>query len=68
MAKEVVVEGAFLPDCSLLSPRGRGALRALEAAARSRIRAPLCLDCGKNRADPPSRLCPGCQAYREHQQ
>lgn len=27
---------------------------------------PWCDDCGVNRADPPSNLCPGCQAYREH--
>jgi len=25
-----------------------------------------CEDCGKNWADPPSKLCPGCEAYREH--
>lgn len=28
---------------------------------------PLCAECGVYRSDPPSRLCPGCQAYREHQ-
>jgi rubrerythrin len=28
----------------------------------------LCEECGKNYADPPSRVCPGCEAYREHQQ
>lgn len=27
----------------------------------------LCDSCGKNFSDPPSRLCPGCQAYQEHQ-
>jgi hypothetical protein len=26
-----------------------------------------CADCGKDWADPPSSLCPGCEAYREHQ-
>ena len=26
----------------------------------------LCADCGKNWADYPSKLCPGCEAYREH--
>ena len=26
----------------------------------------LCDDCGINYADPPSRLCPGCEAYRDH--
>lgn len=27
-----------------------------------------CEECGKYWADWPSRLCPGCEAYREHQQ
>jgi hypothetical protein len=27
-----------------------------------------CIACAKNLADPPSSLCPGCEAYREHQQ
>ena len=27
---------------------------------------PKCEECGKNYADPPSKLCPGCQAYQEH--
>lgn len=26
----------------------------------------MCEDCGERPADPPSRLCPGCEAYREH--
>ena len=30
-------------------------------------RPPLCEGCGVNRADPPSKLCPGCQAYQEPQ-
>jgi hypothetical protein len=30
-------------------------------------RPPLCDECGVKRSDPPSRLCPGCQAYQEHQ-
>ncbi len=25
-----------------------------------------CVECGVNWSDPPSRLCPGCEAYREH--
>lgn len=29
---------------------------------------PMCESCGVNRSDPPSKLCPGCQAYQEHQQ
>jgi rubrerythrin len=32
------------------------------------MRPPVCIECGVNRADPPSKMCPGCQAYREHQQ
>jgi len=28
----------------------------------------LCVDCGIFEADPPSKRCPGCQAYREHLQ
>jgi len=32
-----------------------------------RIRRPrLCEECGQNPADIPSRLCVGCDAYREH--
>jgi len=27
---------------------------------------PMCIECLVNRSDPPSKLCPGCQAYREH--
>jgi rubrerythrin len=37
---------------------------------RKRRRGPVyakCDDCGINYADPPSKLCPGCQAYQEHQ-
>jgi hypothetical protein len=26
-----------------------------------------CYECEVNYADTPSKLCPGCQAYREHQ-
>ena len=32
-----------------------------------RIRRKRCEECGINWADPPSRICPGCEAYREHQ-
>lgn len=27
----------------------------------------ICEECGVNLRDPPSKLCPGCQAYKEHQ-
>jgi hypothetical protein len=26
-----------------------------------------CVECQVNLADLPSKLCPGCQAYKEHQ-
>lgn len=38
-------------------------------ASPARQRAPRrrrCESCGLNWADPPSRLCPGCHAYRDH--
>lgn len=40
--------------------------REVQAAFDSDL-PPMCDGCGLNRADPPSKLCPGCQAYREHQ-
>lgn len=27
----------------------------------------MCSECGVNPADPPGDLCPGCDAYKEHQ-
>ena len=27
-----------------------------------------CVECQVNLANPPSKLCHGCQAYKEHQQ
>jgi hypothetical protein len=36
---------------------------------RERFRKPpMCTGCGVHRADPPSELCVGCEAYKEHQQ
>jgi len=26
----------------------------------------MCIKCGVNHRDPPSKLCPGCEAYQEH--
>jgi hypothetical protein len=31
------------------------------------MRAQRCVECGRYLADPPSRLCPGCEAYQGHQ-
>lgn len=48
---------------------GEGLKRAAAAARKTRVRKPpICEGCGVNRADPPSRLCVGCQAYRDHTQ
>lgn len=33
---------------------------------RALLRPAICEECGKYPADPPSKLCPGCEAYREH--
>ena len=39
-----------------------------EALAYEQSPQPMkCEGCDVNYADPPSKLCPGCQAYREHQ-
>lgn len=40
---------------------------ALQKELRAFSKPPLCEECARYRADPPSRLCPGCEAYREHQ-
>jgi hypothetical protein len=51
-------------------PADLAGVRAIvEARVRAEIEAalpPMCADCGVNRSDPPSKLCPGCQAYRDH--
>lgn len=39
--------------------------RLIDGALRRSLRL-LCEDCGKCWADYPSKLCPGCEAYREH--
>lgn len=39
----------------------------LLAKARETLAPPPCEECGARPSDPPSRLCPGCEAYREHQ-
>jgi ribosomal protein L32 len=49
-----------------LSPNKKPSKRAMQNSRRMPHRM-KCEECGKNYADPPSRLCPGCEAYREHQ-
>lgn len=43
------------------------ALRIVQEALGLPTLPPFCIDCGENRADPPSERCPGCDAYKEHQ-
>jgi hypothetical protein len=38
----------------------------IPASPHYRVSPPRCESCGINPADPPSKLCVGCQAYREH--
>ncbi len=41
--------------------------RARVAEWRKRYPPPAkCIECGTNYADPPSKLCLGCEAYQEH--
>ena len=42
---------------------GTNPLRGRTAAIR---KPPMCTECGKDRADPPGKLCVGCEAYRDH--
>lgn len=55
-----VIEAGFK---SLIEASNR--IRELERKPKKPL---ICESCGVNRADPPSKLCSGCQAYREHQQ
>ena len=43
----------------------RAALEGKPLRAKDKL--VMCEDCGERPADLPSRLCPGCEAYREHQ-
>jgi hypothetical protein len=56
--------GTTIIECDYKSGRGipcDGCQRIYMIAHAAR-----CVDCGLNWADPPSQLCPGCEAYREH--
>jgi hypothetical protein len=52
-------------DVGTSYPTEQAAMQALEKALES-AGAQRCVECGIYLADPPSRLCPGCEAYREH--
>ena len=79
-SKELITRWANDAAAPRLSVRSNSALRTLNSsmfdditrAARELVAASvgkfpkICEDCGKNYADPPSRVCPGCEAYTEH--
>lgn len=47
--------------------RGGKRKAATKPTPRPRLkRPPKCVDCDRYYADLPSRLCQGCEAYREH--
>lgn len=55
-------------DAALLKAIVEEIVKAIspDPASSKPKRPPVCAECGTNRADPPSRLCPGCWAYRDH--
>jgi hypothetical protein len=55
-AAHAVFAPSGAPTASLNNPFKHGCDPAIKS----------CADCDVNLADPPSKLCPGCQAYREH--
>ena len=65
---ECVFRDAYLEISAVVGRQGSEACSlADQVRALLRGKPMLCEDCGKNYADPPSRLCPGCAAYQEHQ-
>lgn len=48
-------------------PFGSGYAATKEGHDLAETRPRKCEGCFQHMADPPSHLCPGCQAYREHQ-
>lgn len=48
-------------------PAGSGYASTKDGAALAQTLPRECEGCGQNTADPPGRLCPGCEAYQEHQ-
>ena len=57
---------AFCDECK---PEYGGNDQAIAAKVEAKMREKepkMCDECGEEYADPPSKLCPGCEAYREH--
>lgn len=55
-----------MPGKKRPSKKNRDHLR-MEAFNKQKRRPVKCEGCETNYADFPSKLCPGCQAYKEHQ-
>lgn len=55
-----------LPDTTEMRHLTLHEQHILHAAQKRSLRL-LCESCGKFTRDPPSHLCPGCEAYQEHQ-
>lgn len=58
-------ERSLWSDCG--EPRGAGYGATKEGVAACADWARDCRECGQNVAEPPHFVCPGCEAYREHQ-
>lgn len=50
-------------DSAVPETAGRNGSRSGDGQSDKAV---MCKECGKYPADLPSRLCPGCEAYREH--
>jgi hypothetical protein len=65
LLKEWIAGWAFLVFLKWSTPY---TFNAGMESLKSPLRMPdKCEECGQYPADPPSRLCPGCEAYQEHQ-
>ena len=62
----MTLDDCIYPDC-LITVAGMRACEHSCPFERHVPRRRRCSGCGKHWADPPSDLCPGCEAYREHQ-
>lgn len=47
-------------------PASKGRVSDMAKRKPKPKRPPFCSQCGTHRSDPPSKLCPGCEAYLDH--
>lgn len=59
-------EDKMLKSVGLKGARIRGDAKVASVKTIRVRKPPMCEECGKNRADPPGKLCVGCEAYRDH--